>query len=222
MHAGMASTHMLKNVFDSQLWYVNSNDGERFCALSGCRASFLLGWKLQHSFSPSQADQTNSKSQSIGCVHPHVAKMDMLDAQKYLDDASPDFMDSADVLLLLKDGAHARVHSLFLAYHSAVLRALLSHLTSSEGSGLRPLELPLQEFDSEQALAVLKALYAKQVAFTSIASAHTVALFGHKYDADSLRSSADTHLAAHALPSDQASVQLHFCTSLISTTHSGG
>jgi hypothetical protein len=53
----------------------------------------------------------------------------MLDAQQYLGDAPPGFIDSADVILLLKDEERALVHSHFLAYHSTVLNALLCHLT---------------------------------------------------------------------------------------------
>ena len=161
------------------------------------KSKMLVGRKLQNMASHTLATQL------------HTAKMEMLDAQPYLAGVPPDCLDSADVLLLLKDNKCVRVHSALLACHSTVLSTLLSHLTSKDGDGKRPFEVPFQEFSGKEALDLLKVLYAKRFALTSIESAHTAARYGHKYDAIFIRQIADEYLSAQAFPSNQARVRLH-------------
>ena len=135
--------------------------------------------------------------------------MEVLDAHSYMANTPPGFVDSADVLLLLHDNKAARAHSQYLASNSAVLNTLLAHLTSGEGRETRPFRIPFQEFSGDEALALLKILYAKQFELTStfsIDSAYTAARFAHKYDAPLLLKSADAYLCAHVLPSDQPQV----------------
>ena len=59
--------------------------------------------------------------------------MEVLDAQSYMADTPPGFIDSADVLLLLQGNKAVRAHSQCLASSSAVLNTLLAHLTSGKG-----------------------------------------------------------------------------------------
>ena len=61
--------------------------------------------------------------------------MEVLDAQSYMADTPPGFIDSADVLPLLQDNKAVRAHSPYLASNSAVLHTLLAHLNSSKGKG---------------------------------------------------------------------------------------
>ena len=56
--------------------------------------------------------------------------MEVLDAQSYMADTPPGFIDSADVLLLLQDNKAVRMHSPYLACNSTVLNTLLAHTTS--------------------------------------------------------------------------------------------
>ena len=132
--------------------------------------------------------------------------MEVLDAQSYMADTPPGFIDSADVLLLLKGNKAVRVHSHYLASYSAVLYTLMAHLTSNKGKETRPFEIPFQEFSGEEGVALLKILYAKQFELTRTDSAYTAARFGHKYDAPFLLKSADAYLSAHVLKADQPQV----------------
>ena len=136
--------------------------------------------------------------------------MEVLDAQSYMADTPPGFIDSADVLLLLKDNKAVRAHSQCLASNSAVLNTLLAHLTSGKGKETRPFQIPFQDFSGDEGLALLKILYAKQIELTSIDSidsAYTAARFGHKYDAPFLLKGADAYLSAHVLTHDQPQVR---------------
>lgn len=75
-----------------------------------------------------------------------------------LPDVSEDFMDSADVLLVLDDGVAIPRHSQILSLHSAVLRNMLADLPAGQRSG--PLiEVPLPNFREAQCSAVLVYLY---------------------------------------------------------------
>ena len=133
--------------------------------------------------------------------------MEVLDAQSYMADTPPGFIDSADVLLLLHDNKAVRAHSQCLASYSAVLNTLMAHLTSGEGKETRPFQIPFQEFSGDEGLALLRILYAKQLELTSIDSAYTAARFGHKYDAPFLLKSADAYLSAHVFTDDQPQVR---------------
>ena len=136
--------------------------------------------------------------------------MEVLDAQSYMADTPPGFIDSADVLRLLQGNKAVRAHSQYLASNSAVLNTLLAHLTSGEGRETRPFRIPFQEFSGDEALALLKILYAKHFELTSIDSvdvAYTAARFGHKYDAPLLLKSADAYLSAHVFTDDKPQVR---------------
>ena len=133
--------------------------------------------------------------------------MEMLDAQSYMADAPPGFIDSADVLLLLQGNKAVRAHSQCLASSSAVLNTLMAHLISGNGKETRPFQIPFQEFSGDEGLALLKMLYAKQLELTRTDSAYTAARFGHKYDAPFLLKSADAYLSAHVLTADQPQVR---------------
>ena len=101
--------------------------------------------------------------------------MDLLDATPYVADAPPDFIYSADVLLMLKDGKAVLAHSPLLTIHSTVLNSVLAHSTSGEGGQAKPYKIPFQDFTGDEGLALLKMLYAKQFELTSIDSAYTAA-----------------------------------------------
>ena len=101
------------------------------------------------------------------------------------------------------------MHSHYLASNSAVLNTLLAHLTSGKGKETRPFRIPFQEFSSDEALALLKILYAKHFELTSIDSidvAYMAARFGHKYDALFLLKNADAFLSAHVFTDDKPEV----------------
>ena len=135
--------------------------------------------------------------------------MEVLDAQSYIADTPPGFIDSADVLLLLQGNKAVRVHSQHLACNSTVLNTLLAHLTRGEGKETRPFQIPFQEFSGDEGLTLLKILYAKQLELASIDSikcAYTAARFGHKYDAPFLLKSADVYLSTHVFTADQPQV----------------
>ena len=82
--------------------------------------------------------------------------MEVLDAQSYMADTPPGFIDSADVLLLLKDNKAARAHSHYLASYSAVLNTLMAHLTSGKGKEMQPFQIPFQQFSGKERLPLLK------------------------------------------------------------------
>ena len=133
--------------------------------------------------------------------------MEVLDAQSYMADTPPGFIDSADMLLLLQGNKAVRAHSQYLASNSAVLNTLMAHLTSDKEKETRPFQIPFQEFSGEEGLALLKILYAKQTELPSTDSAYTAARFGHKYDAPLLLKRADAYLSAHVFTADQPQVR---------------
>ena len=135
--------------------------------------------------------------------------MEVLDAQSYITDTPPGFLDSADVLLLLQDNKAVRAHSQYLACNSTVLNTLLAHLISGEGKETRPFRIPLQEFSGKEGLALLKILYGRlePTCIDSNESAHMAARFGHKYDAPFLLKSADAYLSARVFVDDHPQVR---------------
>ena len=133
--------------------------------------------------------------------------MEVLDAQSYMADTPPGFIDSADVLLLLQGKEAVRAHSQHLASNSADLNTLMAQLTSGKGKETRPFKIPFQEFSGDEGLTLLRILYAKQFELTSTRSAYTAARFGHKYDAPFLLNIADAYLSAHVFTDDQPEVR---------------
>ncbi|KAK9845407.1 hypothetical protein WJX81_005744 [Elliptochloris bilobata] len=97
--------------------------------------------------------------------------MDALDAQVYMS-FPPDFVNSADVLLILNDKKTAKAYAQILASRGAVLSNLLEHLTTSTQAHV----------------------------LVSVAEARVAARFAHKFDSPHLAESADVYLSWHAIP----------------------
>ena len=101
-------------------------------------------------------------------------------------DVSEEFMNSADVLLILHDGVAIPCHSQILSMHSAVLRNMLADLPACQHKELR--SIPLADFTEAQCSAVLAHLYVNGVSAEGAAFANhldaavDVARFAHTYD----------------------------------------
>ena len=111
--------------------------------------------------------------------------------QLSLPNACVEFMNTADVLLVLDDGVAIRCHSQILSLHSAVLCNMLADLAASQHN--EKVRVPLPDFTEAQCSALLAYLYSHSVCGEGLAfkthnaadhdAAVAVARFAHTYDA---------------------------------------
>ena len=127
-----------------------------------------------------------------------------------LPNVSPAFMETADALLALDDGAAVPCHSQILSMHSPVLCNMLKDLVSEHKEVVRIL---LAGFTQAQCLALLECLYhsisSKRAAFESHGApnheaAVAVARFAHTYDAAHALRSVEAYLTAFVQARDAA------------------
>ena len=123
-----------------------------------------------------------------------LCEHELLDPTTYLAGTPPDFIDCADVLLVLKDRKKALAHRAVLASHSAVLSTMLAHLADTGEAPGKKLELPLSAYDKKECTAILSCLYSKHLRFNNVEAAILGAEFGHKFDAPAILQSAEAHL----------------------------
>ena len=114
-------------------------------------------------------------------------------------------MKTADVLLVLDDGAAILCHSQILSMHSAVICNMLADLAQHEGK----VNIPLPGFTEAQCSALLAYLYAngltrKGTAFATQGradhdAAFAVARFAHTYDAPHVLQHVEAYMTAFIL-----------------------
>ena len=125
--------------------------------------------------------------------------------QLSLPGVSKDFMNDADVLLVLDDGTAIPCHSQILSLHSTVLRNMIADLPASKRS--ERTNIPLADFTEAQCSALLTYLYSVGVSCRgaatanqdpdNLAAAAAVARFAHTYDAPHALRHVETYLVAY-------------------------
>lgn len=121
--------------------------------------------------------------------------------QLTLPNISKAFMDLADVLLVLDDGAVVPCHSQTLAMHSAVLCNMFSDLAGQRNEKIR---IPLAEITEAQCSALLGYLYGmsgtgaafKEHNAAAFDAAAAVARFAHTFDAPHVLEHIEGYMAA--------------------------
>ena len=124
--------------------------------------------------------------------------------QLSLPNVTKDFMNDADVLLVLDDGTAILCHSQILSLHSTVLRNMIADLAASKQN--ERFNIPLADFTEAQCSALLAYLYGsgvscKGAAFENqdpadLAAAAAVARFAHTYNAPHALRHIEAYLAA--------------------------